>query len=295
MILFALDLPDDPARLPGWLERHLVGMHLAELVAELSAVHAGPLSEGTSLQEVLGPRLELVLEEGLSVLPPATLQQLLREPRLLLDLQELILTSGESYWETVVQPSSQVRDVLTRGRCKLDEYITAQRRNEDPTALPFRPARWYRRPIAVSLMTAAAVLLAVLAFSQVFPPSSAPGWGWAKPGAMPEHLPAPQYLERLADGAGEWFGKRPETAPELAARISEFRKGCSTLIFAPHAPLDEEDRQWLVERCRAWAVKFDQQLVALEAGEDPLRVRSEMDTVVKTLIDKLRERANSLT
>ena len=32
MSVFALDIPDDPAQLSGWLERHLVGLDLAQLV-----------------------------------------------------------------------------------------------------------------------------------------------------------------------------------------------------------------------------------------------------------------------
>src|SRR5262249_28459122 len=75
--------------------------------------------------------------------------------------------------------------------------------------------------------------------------------------------------------------------------IAEFRKGCSALIFAPHRPLSPDDRKWLVERCRAWAEKVDKHLTALEAGGEPIRVRAEMDATVKTLIEKLRERAQA--
>ena len=39
MNLIALEIPEDPALLPGWLEEHLVSTDLAALVAELEAVH----------------------------------------------------------------------------------------------------------------------------------------------------------------------------------------------------------------------------------------------------------------
>jgi hypothetical protein len=296
MILYALDIPDDPARLPGWLERHLVGMHLAELVAELSAAHAGPVSEGTTLQEALGAHLESVLEEGLGRVPPQTLQQLLREPRLLLDLQEVIFACGEAYWDRVAQQTPAGRDRVARGRRRLDAFLAAERGGHGPATLPFRPTRWYRRPLFVSLATAAAVLLAIFAYHHHGPRPEQPagGWGWNRPGAMPDSLTASAYLENLADGAGEWFKKRPESAPEIAARVADFRKGCSTLIFAAHKPLAEDDRKWLVERCRAWAETIDKHLTELEAGEDPLRVRQDMDATVRTLINKIRERAQAL-
>ena len=69
----------------------------------------------------------------------------------------------------------------------------------------------------------------------------------------------------LPSAASDWFKKRPEEPAAVAKRITEFRQGCSMLILAKHAPLSPEDRQWLVERCRLWARKLDDHLVALEA------------------------------
>jgi hypothetical protein len=234
------------------------------------------------------------MEEGLKALPPQNLQLLLREPRLLLELQELIFALGESYWDRVAQPATALRDVVGRGRRRLDAYLATEGSVSGQATLPFRPARWYRRPLVVSLTTAAGVLLAVVAYQHYFPPQPpTSGWGWNRPGAMPDDLSPSAYLEQLADAAGEWSKKRPESAPEIASRIADFRKGCSTLIFAPHKPLSEADRKWLIERCRAWAEKIDKHLAALEAGEDPITVRSEMDATVNTLIGKLRERAQT--
>jgi hypothetical protein len=167
-----------------------------------------------------------------------------------------------------------------------------------------RPAEavttWYQRPWVVSLATAAAVLLAVGGYwfwlgrtSQTTAPGpvAATEWGWSKPDALPNDKPAPEYLNALADAGAEWFKKRPEDAPDVARRINDFRRGCSTLILAPHKPLANADREWLVERCRAWAKKLDEQLVALEQGADPIKVRAEVDGIVNKLVDALRGRA----
>ena len=66
----ALEIPDEPAELADWLERHLVGPDLAALVAELEAVH-GADAPGASarLDEVLGDRGDAVMAQGLSALP----------------------------------------------------------------------------------------------------------------------------------------------------------------------------------------------------------------------------------
>ena len=39
MKLIALEIPENPAELAGWLDRQIVGDDLAALVAELEAIH----------------------------------------------------------------------------------------------------------------------------------------------------------------------------------------------------------------------------------------------------------------
>src|SRR5439155_13367971 len=81
MRLHAVNIPDDPAQLPAWLEQQLVGESLGELVAELAVVHAAPAAGATSLDEVLGNRQRALLASGLAVLPAAALKRLLQRPR----------------------------------------------------------------------------------------------------------------------------------------------------------------------------------------------------------------------
>jgi hypothetical protein len=205
-------------------------------------------------------------------------------------LQELILTRGGPYWDGVTARAPALDKMVDRGRQRLARET---KRVSQPATVPLR---WYRRPWLVSLATAAAVLLVVVVGDRVrsaltAPPASA--WGWDRPGALAENVPPDVYLARLADEAQEWFKQRPETATEVARRIGQFRQGCSTLLLAEHKPLSEAERKWLGERCRAWAEKFDQQLTALEAGEDPLQVRDAMDATVNQLTKALRERAEA--
>ena len=297
MNLHALDIPEDVAQLPHWLEDHLLGLDLAELVAELSAIRNGTPATGRSLEDVLGRSLPRVLSDGLSVLPPPLLRELLSEPCLLLDLQERIFLEGGHYWETRAAHGNGMELMVARGRERLRKFIANGK--TAPTTVSARVApgtRWYRHPLSVCIGTAAAVLAAVV-FWPPFPQANAPvaaGWGWEKPGALQQDVSAAEYLNGLAEAADDWFKKRPATPQALATRIAEFRQGCSTLILAEHRPLAPEDRQWLVEKCRAWAGKLDQHLAAVEAGRDVLEVRNEADETIRRLITALKTRATEV-
>jgi hypothetical protein len=304
MTLPAFEIPDDPDQLAPWLERHLVSLELGTLVAELAAVHPEADPGVITLRDLLGPqRSQSVLTQGLSVLQPQELRRLLTHPHLLLELQELVLFAGGSHWQRLSEECGDLVLPAERGEQRLKTYLGAWRPR--PTGgdrgrlLGPRPS-WYQHPLVVSLSTAAAVLFAVVVWDQVVRPSAAPvqptapttvAWGWSKPGALPQDVPAADYLKTLADGANQWFKKRPDDAAGLAQRIIEFRQGCATLQLADHKPLSEADRNWLVERCQAWASKLDKHLADAEARKDVVQVRTEMDDTVNKLVTALKERA----
>jgi hypothetical protein len=287
----ALDMPEDEAELPAWLERQVVGERLGALVAELEAIH-GPPARTASLDQALGDRRDAVLRDGLSSLPPDRLGLLLRQPRLLLQLQELVLVSGGPHWETLAAAQPEHRDALARGRVRLPGQASAT------------PRTWHLRRWGVGLAATAAAALFLAAFlipgrpggrpQPAPPPATASGWGWNRPGALAEDLRPGAYLDHLADAAEEWFNQRPEGPVDLARRLGEFRQGCSVLILSPHKPLSAEDREWLVEKCRAWAAKLDTHLVSLEGGAEVPKVRDEADATIDKLIKALRDRAKSL-
>jgi hypothetical protein len=160
-------------------------------------------------------------------------------------------------------------------------------------ARPERALRW-----TVVWATAASVLAIAWAIQKA-PPSvhepvvQADGWGWVRPGALPQDTTRAGYLNRLADAAVDWFHTRPDDAVGLAWRLGELRQGCSFLILSEHHPLTADDRAWLTENCRAWAARFDGYLIALEAGADPLIIRRQADRTIDHLIQTLRERAKS--
>jgi len=297
--LVALEIPDDPALLPGWLEGHLVNPDLAALVAELEAVH-GEQPGGMSLADVLRDRRDAVLSRGLASLPAEGLKSLLRNPRLLLELQELILTEGGPCWLDGAAAAASKQDDLERVWNRLSDPLPQTSRAAvlpvaPPSRRVVRLARW-----TATFAAAAAIVLGVFLVErrrggdQGASAVAASGWGWSRPGALAGDLPPAVYLDRLADAGGEWFKKRPDDPIALARRIGEFRQGCSVLILSPHKPLAAQDRAWLVDKCRGWAAKLDAHLAALEGGASAARVRDDADATINKLIAALRDRAKAM-
>ncbi len=369
MSLFSMDIPGTHTELVDWLERHLVGLDLAALVAELAAVHAsidpagvdqqpGEL-DATSAVSLLGGRIPEVMDSGLTVLETQQVRALLQHPRSLLELQELVLTSGGAHWdkrmeETANDEFQRIADTgwrrmkltiappvgLSEGNGQISASAADTVSGDAPTevappTLRMSEAREQRTaPVPARsvwpavLGTAAMFLLGAFGLQQAGvislnldqgqplaqnlpaqnqpteptptlaepePPAPAKptGWGWERPGAIPNDVAADAYLTTLAHGADEWFNKRPTDAEGVKKRISDFRKGCSTLIASSHEPLAEEDRTWLVEKCKKWRDKLDGHLAALDAGEDPFIVRAAADETVTKLINAMRARADS--
>jgi hypothetical protein len=289
MTLVAMTLPDDPAELAGWLERHLAGLDLARLVAELSAVHGTPASPASSVRDLLGQHLDEVVRSGLGGLPSEMLRQLLRQPALLFELQEIVLAADSPHWDRLA--GGELAAMVDEGWNRLERTLP-----REPVILRPRPRHWQRWVVGV-VAAAAVVLIAVLSYPVLAPlfrsgeQPSAVAWGWARPGALPSDLPPAEYLRELADEADEWFKQRPEDTAALAKRIDQMRQGCRTLLEADHPPLSVEDRAWLRERCRAWQGKFDDAFAAVEAGRDPAAVQAEVDATVNRIAEVLRERA----
>jgi hypothetical protein len=303
MTLLTMTIPDDPAELAAWLEQRLMAPDFGRFVTELSAMSTAAPGERQPARQLLGDWLPHALTSGLRELPPQLLRRLLRQPATLADLQEIILTEGGGYWDSVLRRSDELTAAFDRGKGSLGAIVAPgpaavkTRPDPVPATLPFRPReRRYRLWAWCSTAAAAclAVIVGVLLWRAGQPTEAPPAiaWGWAKPSGIPaKDVPPREYLDKLADAAEEWFKKRPEDAAGVAKRLNEFRSGCSQLILAAHEPLTPADRDWLVERCRVWAGKLDGHLTALEAGREPLQVREEADKTVTALVKALRDRA----
>lgn len=301
MIARVLDIPDDEAALAGWLDEQVAADDLHELIAELAAVHAANGPRGSTPQaaaEWLGESLPDVLSRGTAALPRPRLGELLRSPWLLAGLQELVFMEGGDYWNNLAlrgtpAPAFSSADVLERAAKQTAPEGGARPRGPAaarPMAVPPSPRSQSRLPVAVAAV-AAGLLVAVAGWSLLRPGLPEPVWGWNRPDALTAAAGPDAYLEQLARAADEWSAAAPTTERQLAARLGDLLVGCDRLIAAPHKPLEPADRDWLVERCRAWREKIAGHVAALETSHDVAAVRRDADATVEKLVKAIRSRA----
>lgn len=294
-----LNIPDDPVERNHWLEKVLMGLNLGEIVADLSAV-AVDVEQTINLQDIIGDSLDQVLEQGLSLLTLTQIQQLLQSPHLLLKLQTEVLTYGDSYWRDL--HFSDEHQQLSQNGWKTFQATLKQQGvktvSEEPSIQAEKElssqssttSSQLRRGLLFSLLgIAAAVVIGVLLIPK---PAPTHGWGFDRPGALTADVSAPQYLNGLANSAGEWFKKRPQNKTDIKKRLQQFRHGCDTLIKAPHPQLSEVDRKWLVKKCKVWASLIDEHIVAVDQGGKVSEVLSNADITVNKLIAALQKRAS---
>jgi hypothetical protein len=296
MKLYAFDIPNEPAMLPAWLESQLMAPHLVQLVTELNVLRGAPAESRWSLGEVLGAQRAKVLQGGLGTLPHVRLRELVRQPDLLLELQRLILDEGGDYWMTLPAQEEIERTTWKQVRAAMQDL---------PTVAPPARSRSAWRFALTSLVTAAALLVAVFAYERWHAPSDtkratstttqAPAFAWSTPHVWPQADRA-EYLSYFgAQAEAFWFADPPKTTAALAQRLGELRKGCSVLIAHEHTGLGKEDLAWLKAKCQAWAQKLDAQQQRLEGQGDTgaADVQAKVDEIVHNLARALRERANA--
>jgi len=175
---------DDDAR-AEWLESALVGLDLATVISELTAIAGKPVAaagcSSESVRSWLGNDATAVLQRGLGSLPDHKLAELYRNPGLLPGLQELVLTEGGAHWDAQAR-RNEVTDklaVLQRHRiahglgidatkAQAAEGGSSTRIMEPPQPERGRPStdggRRFRRllGVALPLTLAAAALVAVI-------------------------------------------------------------------------------------------------------------------------------------
>lgn len=291
MSLTAFDLPEETQALRQWLVTQLTSADLSSVVAQLAAVHTDQ-DQGLMLETVCGEQWQSILQNGLSELTQTQLQQLLTHPYLLLELQERLLLEGGEFWQKHFLNQNDDSEI-TKGKLALQEQLNSESPSPETVQQTADYQRTsFRKIAALGLVSAALICVAVFLNQQ---PAAPTGWGWNRPGALTADVPADQYLNQLADSANEWFKKPTETKAALITRLTQFRKGCETLINAPHPQLSPEDRTWLIERCQVWAGKLDTQIVALQTGKTDLKTAdADADALVNKLIKALRTRAEEV-
>jgi len=307
MTVLALDMPEERAQLAGWLERQLVSLELAQLVAELAVLQPPPASPAVSLADLLGEWLEPVLAGGLRLVPEDVLRRLLNHPGLLLDLQEDICHRGGRFWDS---PSNQPRllgQMVERSRQELADILPGQDRGSriedrgsriedrhsrssilDPRSSLGQPTGLLLAGVLLAAALVAAAILVSWLRSRLPEPES-PIWGWNRPGVLTPATAPGLYYQQLADRLSEWYDKRPDDPAGLEARLLQLRQGCTALAQIEPGTLPPEDGHWLRQHGQAWSAQLEPYLGALK--REPVgKVRDNLDLAVGRIIRSLHER-----
>jgi hypothetical protein len=320
MILHSMSIPDDSAKLPVWLEQRLVAPDFGRFVAELRA-HFPSATDSATPRHLFSRWEQVALTEGLGPVPPDVLTELLKHPASLVALQARIVSEGGPYWDDVIDRDDGISRSFERGKRSLERILSkdappskervirdASRktivrpaRDTVPNGVANRSGRKSYKVSAI-VSTGVAVCLAVAVGYLVLRGPDEPAvskssiaWGWGKPsGLAPDQKNARAYLNKLADNAEEWSQYQPSDAASVGIRIAEFRIGCTRLMHSSYGPLTDDDKAWLLGQCREWAKLLDGHQQALDAGTDPLTVRTAVDETVRAIAASLREKAKQV-
>jgi hypothetical protein len=322
MKLLIFNLPTDPNLIPDWLEQQIVGTSLAQLIAELSAVHGGITHQ--KLREITGSSHQNLLEVGLRALSEFQIQKLLQNPTALGELQEDAFVGGYPYWTRLAESSraSSLADLLLQARflphslldSPTDAGLTRRTAPELPSLTEPRPVQELppnavtdrmqpletpagaankaprgRRRGRLLVALAPAIIAATTLFLLLPADSTSTPWGFQRPDLLTAQMSEPELFSSLATASAEWFAQDRATLPALRQSLVEFSAGCSALIAAPLPQLNPEKRELLREKCRNWQRDADALRTQLEAPAPALaEVRKSSDALMTRLGNALR-------
>jgi hypothetical protein len=318
-ILPALLLPDERKEWAAWIEKQLMGTELVRVVEQL-IVLGGNHPAVLSLEAWLGEDRNNVLEHGLQKdIAQSRIEDLVRNPALLLELQELVLLEGDNYWLQLPKSSAQqelensiAQKVSTQLNLPSDISIPLQslakqvNHSLDPVNREVRPAIRPSESVvetnknrtngwtwAALAATAAAVMWMIL--NPFSPPSNGQFFAALElqtPAATPQ-----QALQRMALRVDQDW-KRGLTDPKaLQRQLEVFRDSCDFLIDGPLVKsldgLPTATQDDIRQRCKKWQEKASELIAALASGNPVNDVQTGADEMIGKLINKLNEIAQT--
>ena len=124
---------------------------------------------------------------------------------------------------------------------------------------------------------------------------SSESWGLAKVTSLCPNMKDSAYLEKLAELAGQFSKKRPNSTATLLARLDQFQAGCKTLIASPKPQLNDSERIWLEDSCRKWSGEIDVLRLALKNGtRDYQQGLIDANLLAETMQTALKKKATEL-
>ena len=299
MNLKSLTIPDQLSELGPWLDQLLVSPELINTIVELEILAGDRLTTVQSLDGVLAGSQEAVLESGLGKSAEATLRALLRQPSLLLELQERVMMHGGDYWQKKVDAvygtANTTAAVSGLGTAAGDAGTTSQApRKVSNVRSAGTSHQWNSKRVVGMLAALAAALLVMVSVWQPWS-QSGPGassvaksdWGFSKSGLLKSNLSEDEMLSKLAAASQAWHNKTPSSAKQLEKRLLEFDGGCKALLASTLPQLSKRSRDKVHQACRECREDIATQLAAIQNGQNFETIRANANAAIDTLTQSI--------
>jgi hypothetical protein len=288
MNLIALELPEDKSKWPRWFETQLVGPELRSLVRQLELLAGKPSSLADEktwderLNAQFAEKLPAILSRGLSSLSAADLQRFIREPRLLLALQERVFIVGGEYWQSISRSDGE--------RVSVESVLAGLRSDTGrgtSTSLP-KPSNpkssWLSLQNAIYLAAIAATILLAIVYVQ--PATS--GRFFARQGLLTASIQGNAFCKSLSEAVQkDWDSDA--SAPSFRVQLQALKDSCDRLINAELKQLDAAVANDLRARCQKWQATLTKLLADLDSGRPVVEVRQDANQLVDKLVAVLSE------
>jgi hypothetical protein len=300
----ALELPEDQSLWATWLDHQVVGPDLRLLVRqwELLAGVSSELSSERSSEESWEQRLvsqftdqlPKILANGLGALSNDELQRFLRQPRLLLALQEQVFMSGGPYWERLSRSEMHL-DETTRSSSKLRTTVRELAQSDGTKEIQAEVSSSFEKTstqqsnrilLRTVLMLATLAASALIAVFLMQPRNK--GSFFDRTGLVVSSLEGREFTKSLAVAIREdWDADSPDA--EFRNQLRSLRDSCERLLVADLHQLSPAVALDLKTRCRKWQNSFSEMLDVLETGRPVSEVRQEANQVVDRLVRVLSD------
>lgn len=309
----ALCLPDERAKWGVWLEQQLIGTELKKTIEQL-IVLGGNNPAAISLEDWLGNDRSLILESGIQKnFSQARIESLIRNPTLLLDLQELLLLEGTDYWLRVPmsRPQQDVAESVIANMVSqlaqshpptavqanilsAHDLASKQANNSDKqivrtnaTAVNENRASWW---IWAGIAATAAVIMLIV-FNPFTLSQESKFFAAAE---LQSKVATPQLaLVRMAQRVNDDWENGLQDPEALKQQLISFRNSCDYLIDGPLVKsldgLPAETISDVRQRCTNWKKKSSELIVAIDSGKPVADIQKDADKMIETLTNKLRE------
>ena len=300
----ALELPEDQSLWATWLDHQVVGPDLRLLVrqwevlagvtSELSSERSSEESWDQRLVSQFTDQLPKILANGLGALSQDELQRFLRQPRLLLALQEQVFMTGGPYWERLSRSESHVEEtsgISSNVRTAVRELVrsegaTEHRGHVSSAMEKNRTQTSSRSPLRTVLMLATLAASALIAVFLMQPRNQ--GRFFDRKGLVVSSLESREFTKSLAVAIrDDWDADSPDA--EFRNQLRSLRDSCERLLAADLHQLSPAVAQDLKTRCRKWQASFSEMLDALDTGRPVSQVRQEANQLVDRLVRVLSD------